>query len=400
MTMKITSILFMSAILLTSAIAASIPLMDDAEASMKASGTYTSKIGSKTVCGDKLCSEYEGGRAEYEAKKVAATIAIGETIADLAKEGTSDNKRISSESDILKNQLENILKKIEMGMSLSKGEILIAKKAIQEGVSTETSQERYETISGDATGTPSAGQHAFGLTSSGTITSQQDPGQGHEAHQLAVILPPTDKIYVGKITFSASEPVQYVTIHGPLAEGESRGQAIWSPMGDTTYALTLIDNGEKSGGWYFAGNALALHTMHDTPFTATYSVVYAELDPGVYAKGTVSTGTVQSIQDPGLGHEQHSIALILPPRDVPYQGGVVSYSASEDVQLVALMGPLEEDEIQGQAIWTPDGETKYALTLIEGGKMGVWNTFSGNALALHSFNPDGFTATYTLAGLH
>jgi hypothetical protein len=101
-----------------------------------------------------------------------------------------------------------------------------------------------------------------------------------------------------------------------------------------------------------------------------------------------------------IGHEQHSIALILPPRDVPYQGGVVSYSASEDVQLVALMGPLEEDEIQGQAIWTPDGETKYALTLIEGGKMGVWNTFSGNALALHSFNPDGFTATYTLAGLH
>jgi len=32
--------------------------------------------------------------------------------------------------------------------------------------------------------------------------------------------------------------------------------------------------------------------------------------------------------------------------------------------------------------------------------MGVWNTFSGNALALHSFNPDGFTATYTLGGLH
>ena len=238
------------------------------------------------------------------------------------------------------------------------------------------------------------------MTSSGTITSQQDPGQGHEAHQIAVILPPTDKIYVGKVTFSASEPVQYVTIHGPLAEGESRGQPIWSPMGETTYALTLVDNGMKSGGWYFAGNALALHTMHDTPFTATYSVVYAELDPGVHPKGTVATGTVQSIQDPGIGHEEHSIALILPPRDVPYQGGVVSYSASDNVQLVALMGPLDDDEINGQAIWTPDGETKYALTLVEGGKMGVWNTFSGNALALHSFNPEGFTATYTLAGLH
>jgi len=64
------------------------------------------------------------------------------------------------------------------------------------------------------------------------------------------------------------------------------------------------------------------------------------------------------------------------------------------------LGPLDEDDIHGQTIWTPDGETKYALTLIEGDSMGVWNTFSGNALALHSFNPDGFTATYTLAGLH
>ena len=400
MTQKITSILFMSAILLTSAIAASIPLMDDAEASMKASGTYTSKIGSKIVCGDKLCSEYEGGRAEYEAKKDAATKAIGETIEDLAREGTTSERKISSENELLQEQLENILKKIEMGMSLSKGEINIAKKAIQEGTSSDISQERYEKSSGEATGTPSVGQHAFGLTSSGTVTSTQDPGQGHEAHQIAVILPPTDKVYVGKVTFSASEPVQYVTIHGPLAEGESRGQPIWSPMGDTTYALTFIDNGEKSGGWYFAGNALALHTMHDTPFTATYSVVYAEIDPGVYDKGTVASETVTSIQDPGIGHEQHSIALILPPRDIPYQGGVVSYSASDDIQLVALMGPLKDDEINGQAIWTPDGETKYALTLVDGGKMGVWNTFSGNALALHSFNPDGFTATYTLAGLH
>ena len=403
MTKKITSVLFMSVILFTATIAASTSMMLDAEA-LKASGTATSKIGSKSVCGDRMCSEYEGGRAEYEAKKSAASEAIGEAIEKLNEkypvESETSEKKISSESDVLKNQLEVILQKIENGERLSSGEILIAKKAIQEGVSTETSQERYGANPNEAKGDPSVGHHAFGLTASGTITSVQDPGQGHEAHQIAVILPPTDKIYVGKVTFSASEPVQYLTIHGPLAEGESRGQPIWSPMGDTTYALTFIDNGEKSGGWFFAGNALALHTKTTNPFTATYSVVYAEVDPGEYPTGTVATGTVQSIQDPGIGHEQHQIALILPPRDIPYQGGVVAYSASEDVQLVALMGPLEDDEINGQAIWTPDGETKYALTLVEGGKSGVWNTFSGNALALHSFNPDGFTATYTLAGLH
>jgi len=105
------------------------------------------------------------------------------------------------------------------------------------------------------------------------------------------------------------------------------------------------------------------------------------------------------MQDSGLGHEQHSLALILPPRDIPYQGGVVAYSASEDVQLVALMGPLDEDQINGQTIWTPDGETKYALSIVDGGKMGVWNTFSENALALHSMNSDGFTASYSLGGL-
>ena len=180
------------------------------------------------------------------------------------------------------------------------------------------------------------------------------------------------------------------------------GQSTWSPDGgETVYALTFIDNGLKSGGWFFAGNALALHTMHDTPFTATYSIVYSELADGVYPKGTVSTGTVQSVIDPGLGHEEHSLAIILPPRDIPYQGGVISYSASDNVQLVSLMGPLTDDQIRGQEIWSPDGgETNYALAMISGGKMGVWNTFAGNALALHSLSPDGFTATYTLGGLH
>ncbi len=384
----------MSAILFTAAIAASAIIMSDAEA-------YSS---SKKVCGDRMCSEYEGGRAGYEAKKAAVSEAISEKIEELDEKYPSEDetsgKKISSESDLLKDQLELILQKIENGESLSTGEITIAKKAIMESFSVETAEKLYGANPDEAKGDASLGQSGFGLTVSGTMTSETDPGQGHESHQIAVILPPTDKVYVGKVTYSASEPVQYVTIHGPLAEDEVGGQPIWSPMGDTKYALTFIDNVGKSGGWFFAGNALALHTMNNEPFTATYSVVYAEVDPGVYPQGTVETGTVTSVQDPGMGHEQHSIALILPPRDEPYTGGVVAYSASEDVQLVALLGPLEDDEINGQTIWTPDGETNYALMLIEGDSLGVWNTFSGNALALHSFNPDGFTATYTLAGLH
>ena len=291
--------------------------------------------------------------------------------------------------------IAKILEKIENGERISKSELLMIKKAAMAEAAEDVKQETYPQGSIDPQGTASFGEYAFG-----TITSMQDSGMGHETHQLAVLLPPSENIYVGKITFSASEPVQYVTLTGPIADEDIGGQPIWSPDGETNFALTFIDNGLASGGWYFAGNALALHTMNPTPFSSSYSIVYAEIPAGEYPKGSVASATVHSMQDPGIGHENHSIALILSPRDIPYQGGVISYSASEDVQLVALVGPLADDEMLGQPTWTADGETHYALTLIEGSDMGVWNTFSGNALALHTMNPDGFTASYTLAGLH
>jgi hypothetical protein len=228
-----------------------------------------------------------------------------------------------------------------------------------------------------------------------------DPGLGHENHELMVILPPSEKTYVGRLTFSASEPVQYVTLIGPLGPGENNGQPTWTPDGETYYALVLVDQGTAAGGWRFAGNALALHTMSSEPFTATVSVAYVELEPGVYDRGTVATGTVQSGPDPGIGHESHSLAIILPPRDIPYSGGTLAFSASENIQLIALHGPLGPGEDLGQPTWSPDGETTFALTLIDNvGNNGVWGTFQGNALALHTMNPEGFTASYAIGGLH
>ncbi len=300
-------------------------------------------------------------------------------------------------------EIERILEKIQAGESISKSEERMAKR-VQEFVSAEiTAKQFYGDSSKDipVVSKPTAYAARHGLTSSGTITSVDDPGMGHAEHEIAVILPPSDKMYIGKITFSASEPVQYVTIIGPLGPGDDQGQPTWELPDGTKYSLVLVDNGLKSGGWYFAGNALALHTMNADPFTATYSVAYSELEPGVYDKGTVDIGTVQSMIDPGMGHESHSLAILLPPREIPYQGGVVSYSASENLQLVALHGPLGPGEDKGQATWTADGENVYALTLIDDvGSMGVWTTFSGNALAFHTMNPDGFTVSYALGGLH
>ena len=41
-----------------------------------------------------------------------------------------------------------------------------------------------------------------------TITSSQDPGQGHENHQLSLVLSPNEgTIYDGSMTFTSNEPV-------------------------------------------------------------------------------------------------------------------------------------------------------------------------------------------------
>ena len=96
----------------------------------------------------------------------------------------------------------------------------------------------------------------------------------------------------------------------------------------------------------------------------------------------------ESMQDPGIGHEDHQLAVLLPPSENTYTG-TLQYDASEPIQLVSLKGPLGTNEFTSKPIWTPDGETKFELTLVEGGASGEWE-FSGNALAVHTFNTNQF----------
>ena len=221
--------------------------------------------------------------------------------------------------------------------------------------------------------------------------SAQDPGIGHESHQLAVILAPSEKVYSGTFQYDASEPVQLVALHGPLSSGEDKGQPIWTPDGETKFALTLVDPGNARGSWQFAGNALAVHTFNTEPFIVDYKLDYEESS----VSDSVMSGVVESTIDPGIGHESHSLAVIIPPGDNVHTG-ILSYSASEDIQLVALNGPIES-EADADLIWTPDGTTIFELTFVDPkNKMGSWQ-FSGNALALHTLNTNGFTASYSVA---
>jgi len=222
-------------------------------------------------------------------------------------------------------------------------------------------------------------------------TSVQDPGLGHESHHITILLPPSDKVYSGTLRYDASEPIQLVTLVGPLSSGEDNGQPIWTPDGVTKFALTFVDPKNSKGEWDFVGNALAVHTMKTNPFIVDYRVSFDEQPES----DTVMTGTIESIIDPGIGHEFHSLAIILPPSEDVYSG-TLSYSASEPIQLVSLEGPLALGKT-APMIWTPDGKTNFALTLVDPkNQMGVWE-FSGNALALHTMNTQGFTASYAVS---
>jgi len=344
MTKTILSILFISAILITGAIAASVDLTQFAEAA-KGKGVPLLKVGTvgSPVCGDRLCSEVGG-----------------ETVMPTMPEE------------------EEIEEEMEMEM--------------EEEMETDVEIEDEVTME-DKQMTDSAMEmkpHGW-ITATGTIQSMQDPGLGHESHQLVIMLPPSDMIYKGIVSYDASEPIQLVALHGPLAEGEDTGQPIWTPDGETKFALTLVDPETSMGSWLFTGNALAVHTMNEEQFTVSYSVSYLEKE----MSDTVITGTLNSMIDPAIGHEEHSLAIILPPSEMTYSG-ILTYAASEPIQLVALHGPLAEGEDSGQMTWDLDDETKFGLTLVDNeSSMGTW-VFAGNALAVHTMNPDGVTVSYSV----
>lgn len=114
----------------------------------------------------------------------------------------------------------------------------------------------------------------------GTVTSKQDPLPGHEAHQLALILPPRDDgaIYQGTLSYTASKPAEVVILQNFANETEvdpTFGAIATAPLGEGTVAISLLTpqyGPINAASLPFAGNALALHTLDGDPFAATYTV--------------------------------------------------------------------------------------------------------------------------------
>ncbi|NNL59100.1 MAG: hypothetical protein HKP31_06540 [Nitrosopumilus sp.] len=155
-----------------------------------------------------------------------------------------------------------------------------------------------------------------------TITSTQDPGLGHENHQLALILSPNQgTLYDGSMTFTSSEPVQIVVLH-EINSQQAKGQPTWSVDGKTTYGLSLIDLNKKSGSFEFTGAALALHSPNSKEFTATVSV-------DGWIRGQPTEVIMQKIEleqeEPSLLLSRTSVPATIPMHKGIYNGNQVLY---------------------------------------------------------------------------
>ena len=105
-----------------------------------------------------------------------------------------------------------------------------------------------------------------------TITSSQDPGLGHEDHQLALVLSPNEgTIYDGSMTFTSSELVNVIVLH-EINQNDVNGQETWAVNESKIYGLSLLNPGKKSGSIEFTGAGVALHSTNSKEFTTTVSV--------------------------------------------------------------------------------------------------------------------------------
>src|SRR5574340_1078725 len=109
------------------------------------------------------------------------------------------------------------------------------------------------------------------------------------------------------------------------------------------------------------------------------------------------TQTITSSQDPGIGHSNEQMAIVLPPNSGSIYHGSITYSSSQPVQVV-ILHRIDKSDAKCQPTWTVDGNTLYAQTTIDPNSTGGSLDFTGSAIGLHSTNSSQFTATVSVDG--
>ena len=109
------------------------------------------------------------------------------------------------------------------------------------------------------------------------------------------------------------------------------------------------------------------------------------------------TQTITSSQDPGLGHENQQLALILSPNMGTIYDGSMTFTSSDLVKVVVLH-EINQNDVKGQDTWSVNENTIYGISLIDPEKKSGSFEFTGAGLALHSTNPKEFTTTVSVDG--
>ena len=152
----------------------------------------------------------------------------------------------------------------------------------------------------------------------GTVTSSQDPLPGHEGMQMATILPfrQDGTVYSGVLTYTSTAPVEVVTLNmqtlneteqdilNATDDGEF-GALFTSQLDDQTslsssYIIPLYAGSPiPSASVPFVGNAVWLHTLDGTPFSATFAVNALVLPSQIQNKfnDPLETSDIEALED-------------------------------------------------------------------------------------------------------
>ena len=116
----------------------------------------------------------------------------------------------------------------------------------------------------------------------------------------------------------------------------------------------------------------------------------------------VSLVTVRSVQDPFPGHEDHQLAILLPPdTSGKVFTGTLSYTATKPVEVVVIFpyNPSEPASEPHGALATVEMEGQpFAFTVLSTGKFGTM-PFSGIGLALHTLGGEPFEASASVRAI-
>ncbi len=103
------------------------------------------------------------------------------------------------------------------------------------------------------------------------------------------------------------------------------------------------------------------------------------------------TKTITSSNDPGIG-QSGQFALILSPNQGSLYDGSVTFTSTSPVEVVVLH-ELDKSDSKGQPTWSVDGDTIYAMSVLEPATKANSVEFTGAALAFRSKNSFSITAS-------